>query len=1167
MEKSMKLTDGWYFWKQDIDDANLTDGGRGDISPGAPSSSYDPDVLPDVLMHAAWTAIDLPHDWQIGHVRQLYKDAVGYYRKTVHLIPERGKRYMLYFEGVYMDSTVFVNGVAAGEWKYGYSSFYVDVTALLAQSGEQSIVVRVCVRHPNSRWYAGAGIYRDVYMLVMPRLHFVPDGLYISTSSPESGLSGDCAKPWLVSVSAEVSGENSFRTRVIFIVETRDGQVITSCASDAKEKAGNVSYVSARISVGHPHLWDPDQPYCYRMRARLFHNGKLCDEISDAFGFRSVRFTPDAGMFINDRPFCLHGVCMHHDLGCLGAAFHAPAALRQLSILKQMGVNAIRTAHNMPAPAVLHMADALGIVVVNEAFDMWRSPKTTYDYSRYFDRWYKKDVASWIRRDRNHPCIVMWSIGNEIYDTHGNEDGMETMERLITEVEKHDPRGNARVTLGSNYMAWEPTQKCADLIKLIGYNYGESYYAGHHANHPDWIIYGSETASIVQSRGIYHFPLSESILADDDLQCSSLGNSSTSWGAADAGVCIGADHRYPFTLGQFIWSGFDYIGEPTPYHTKNSYFGQIDTAGFAKDSFYRYKAAWTDDPVLHLFPYWDFNEGQPVDVCAYTNAHAVELFVNDVSVGRQTVSPESCAVSWEVIYHAGCIRAVAYNEADRVIAQASRHSFQEPTQLCVEADMYTWEGETTAFLTVSAVDEYGYEVENANRNVHFCVSGSGLLLGVDNGDSADMTEYQSDRKQMFSGRLLAVVSGSGRVCVTVSSPGLKSVAAELVFPAGNRRLERDPAYRPSPHSSLRSLPLPVRKIELMAQRTSLDPQHPDAVVTARILPDRADQGEGRELVWKVVDDRGIPSSNVRVIPLTDRSVRVLGEADADVRLRCMCRNFGEHIEIISQLSFTVTGMGQRAPDPYSFLCGSLYTRSDGDIGNGNEHGVSMSRYGDSWVAYEGLDFGPDGSDTVTVPIFELEGKPVRLKFWMGIPYEPGSVMVGERVYEKESIWNVYREEVFWLDRRIRGHCTFAIETERKIHIKGFCFQRQVRAFGAICAADCDRIYGDSYTMCRDKITNIGNNVSVVFEEMDFGEKGAGGLCLRGSTPLARTTIHLCFERKGEEPIRRMIEFAGDEREHIFSLEPVYGIYTVTFLFLPGSRFDFENFCFLRNFEE
>ena len=720
-----------------------------------------------------WQPVTLPHDWQIWHVKELYQDGTGWYRKNFSWTP--GRRCCLYFEGVYMDAAVFVNGTLAFQWKYGYTSFQTDVTEYLTP-GENQVLVRCCLRHPNSRWYSGAGIYRDVWLLEYEDAHLVTDGLYVSPRE----LSPD---KWQITVSAEA--ENALDTdRVALTLLDHEGNPVASGLA-----APNTEMV---LAVERPRLWSLEDPCRYRLKAVLTRDGQELDALDTTCGFRSVEVSPKAGLLLNHHHVVLHGVCLHHDLGCLGAAFSLPAARRQLEIMKDMGVNALRTSHNPPAPGVLDLADEMGILVVNEAFDCWMRSKTPYDYARFFPEWYKKDVASWVRRDRNHPSLLFWSIGNEIYDTHVDAGGLETARKLLEEVARHDPRKNGLTTLGSNYMAWENTQKCVPLLDAVGYNYGESLYDTHHAHHPDWVIYGSETASVVQSRGIYHFPLSQSLLVDDDSQCSSLGNSRTSWGAKSHQACIASDELYPYNLGQFLWSGFDYIGEPTPYHTKNSYFGLVDTAGFPKDAFYAYQAGWhrwQDKPVLHLMPYWDFNPGQKIDLCVLSNLPQVELLVNGVSQGRKNLAGGSDNLaSWQVPYAPGVIQAIGYDDTGAEVTREIRHSFGDSAALRIQADrsQIVGDGRELVFCTITAEDAQGNPVENARDQVQVEVIGPLTLVGLDNGDSTDMDEYKCNCRRLFSGKLLAVAAGTGEPGlgqIRVSAPGLKSAWVQMAgFP-------------------------------------------------------------------------------------------------------------------------------------------------------------------------------------------------------------------------------------------------------------------------------------------------------------------------------------------------------------------------------------------------
>ena len=1092
----------------------------------------------ELLPPLDWQEVTLPHDWQIWHVGELYQDGTGWYRKQFTWKP--GRRCCLYFEGVYMDTAVFVNGKQAAQWKYGYTSFQADVTDYL-KDGENQVLVRCLLRHPNSRWYSGAGIYRDVWMLEYEDAHLVTDGLYISPRELRPGR-------WEITLSAE--GENTVDSdELIYTLVDLDGSTLAAVHAAANAEA--------KMEVANPRLWSLESPQCYRLRAALLRDGEELDCLESVCGFRTVELSPENGLLLNHRRVVLHGVCLHHDLGCLGAAFNRCAARRQLEIMKDMGVNALRTSHNPPAPGVMELADELGILVVDEAFDFWVRSKTPYDYARFFPEWYKKDVASWVRRDRNHPSLLFWSIGNEIYDTHVDESGLETMKKLLEEVALHDPRKNGLTTFGSNYMAWENTQKCAPYLDVVGYNYGESLYDEHHAAHPDWVIYGSETASVVQSRGIYHFPLSQPLLVDDDSQCSSLGNSRTSWGAESHQACIASDELYPYNLGQFLWSGIDYIGEPTPYHTKNSYFGLVDTAGFPKDAFYLYQAGWhrwQDKKVLHLLPYWDFNPGQLIDISIISNLPQVELVVNGVSQGRKNLAGGSdVQAHWQVPYVPGAIQAIGYDDTGAVAAQETEASFGDSAALRIHADRgaLAGDGRELVFCTITAQDAQGHPVRNARDQVSVAVTEPLKLVGLDNGDSTDMDEYKCDCRRLFSGMLLAVVTADGKPGVgeiQVSAPGLEGACCRITVTPGDPLpvLPEVSRQRPAPIT-------PVRKVELTASRTLLTKQEPAALVKANILPSNAAAGALR---WRITDDQGISVTNVVIEPV-ENGAKLTGVGDGKVRVRCQCG------PVLSDLEMEVQGLGSLYLDPYVYVSAALFTDSHAEIGNGNERGITTSRTEMSWVAFRQLDFGPAGADTLTMDVFEMSGVPTPIRFWKGIPYAPGSRMIGERVYDKPSIWNTYQEETFRLDEPLTGQDVFGIELNCKVHIKGFTFQRRSRAWDRISARGFDAVYGDRFTLEASSVEGIGNNVSLVFRDMDFGDRGFTGIAIRGRSKLENNTIHLRFEGETGQT-RRVVEFPGSEAwtEVQFPLEPVYGKQDVTFLFLPGCDFDFMEFRFL-----
>jgi beta-galactosidase len=1115
----------------------------------------------------AFGPVDLPHDWLIWNTRNLYENGIGWYRKTFRWRKD-GRRALIRFDGVYQDSTVYVNGVPVGEWKYGYSSFEHEMTDALVD-GENEIVVKVVHQSPNSRWYSGAGIYRNVWLKTRGASWIETDGVYVAIRRQPDGR-------WLVGIDTEVSLESA---AVLSHAIAHRGRVVAE--TSRRVEAGR-SVVSRELIVGDPELWHPDEPNLYTLVTEL----RPADASSGAgpyeravqrIGFRHIVMDPDEGLVVNGAKMKLNGVCEHHDLGALGAAFNQTALRRRLLLLKEMGVNAIRTAHNMPAPELMDLADEMGFFVVSEAFDMWERPKTPYDYARFFREWAAKDVWSWVRRDRNHPSLLMWSIGNEIYDTHADEKRGQELTRLLAGyVREHDPKGNAPVTIGSNYMPWPNAQKCAELVDVVGYNYGEKLYHKHHAEHPDWIIYGSETGSIVQSRGIYRFPYEASVLADDDEQCSALGNSTTSWGAKSPEACIIAERDAPFSLGQFLWTGFDYIGEPTPYHTKNSYFGQLDTATFPKDAYYIYQAAWTDRrkrPVLHLFPYWDFNPGQLIDVRAATNAPRVELRLNGRSLGAQELDHArgtKLVAWWKVPYEPGVLEAIAYDEDGNVIATAKRRSFGDPRRIRLRADktMLVADGTDLAFVEIGMEDADGNPVENAVNRVRVDVTGAGRLVGLDNGDSTDYDPYKGVSRRLFSGKLMAIVAAGlepGPVRVVVTSPGLEPAMLEIdaVAPAGGAPagVSARMANREMPVETGREDEVPVRKIELVSAAGRLfDPSRREIVVEARLHPADATY---RDVEWRVVNDAGI-DSNLAKIEADGLVAKVTALGDGSFRLRCMSRNGTDKIRLISSLEFRAEGLGTAYKDPYGFIAGGLYDEAVGEAGNGNERGVATARDGKTVVCWRGIDFGPVGSDTITIPIFALTSEPYALQIWEGMPGEERAELLADVVYCKPTRWNVYQEETYKLSRVLKGVTSISIVTHAKMHIKGFSFMRRNRAFERNDAASCDHVYGDAFRVAGGAVEEIGNNVSLVFGGMDFGAEGASRIVVCGRSPIDRNTIHIRFAGPDGEQVQA-IEFTASDgyEERVFELEPVTGTRDVTFVFLPGSRFDFGWFRFER----
>ena len=1117
----------------------------------------------------AFTPVQLPHDWLIADSRKLYEDGIGWYWKEFSW-EEENRRAFLSFEGVYMDSTVFVNGRKAGEWKYGYSSFTLEITDFL-RNGENRILVRVRYQSPNSRWYSGAGIYRNVWLEVTEETYLVQNGIYVSTRRQD----GD----FVLRVETQIGGEDA-GYRVCHSLLDPDGKEVGLTPLYSR---GTVQ----EYLVKSPVCWDVQNPALYVLRTGLWKEDRLCQQEETRIGFRTVSFSPREGFFLNGRHLKLNGVCEHHDLGALGAAFSSCAMARKLRILKEMGVNAVRGSHNMMAPGLLDLADEMGILLISEAFDMWERPKTEWDYARFFPEWHERDVESWIRRDRNHPSVILWSIGNEIYDTHADGRGQEITRRLKELVERHDPYRNASVTIASNYMPWENAQKCADILKIAGYNYAEKFYEAHHKAHPDWVIYGSETSSIVQSRGVYHFPLRAAILAEDDRQCSALGNSATSWSAKSMEDCIAVDRDTPFSLGQFLWSGFDYIGEPTPYHTKNSYFGQVDTAGFPKDSYYVWQSAWTDPavaPMIHIFPYWDFNPGQMIDVRVCTNADSAELFLNGKSLGRQELthapgSGKKLIADYRVPYEEGELTAVAYDKEGRSIATARRRSFGNSKRLVIKPEKETLiaDGKDLLFLEIGAQDEQGRPVENACDRVQVRVTGGARLVGLDNGDSTDEDSYKGVSKRMFNGKLLAILQSNpvqeGRepepVIVEVSAMGL--TGARLVCPClacvdrGPVRWKSDTGAafvgeenRERPLYTGQKEEIPVRRVTLSApEGQHFSPEKRTLRVQARIEPKEA---QDRELTFVAASANGAPSNLVQLEQQGD-SVLLTALGDGDFYLRCLSKSGTDQVRVISLLEFSVQGLGPAYLDPYTFVAGSLYTRVRGEATSGNERGVATARDEETVVTFDQLDFGSTGSARITVPIFDLSGEPFPIRIWEGVPGEGGELLA-DVIYDKPSIWNVYQPESWTLSRPLKGITSLSFQVYQKVHIKGFSFERVQKAWTALSAREADRVYGDSYRITPEGVEEIGNNVSLVFSEMDFGQEAPGQLVIEGRAEKTANTIHLLFS-DGQKEIRQILEFpAGSAYERrCFDLEPFTGRGTVTFVFLPGSCFDFHWFRF------
>lgn len=1102
-----------------------------------------------------WYDVELPHDWLINDTSKLYETGEGWYRRSLPCSAEQlSGRVLLNFDGVYMNSTLFVNGKEAGSWTYGYSAFEHDITDFLHE-GENELLLRVSHQSPNTRWYSGAGIFRDVMLKLRPAAYIGTNGVYIhSAPQPEGG--------WTTEVETDVVGEAS-DIRMLLEVFDPAGASMGGYGLEAHFDGGHEKF-TASFNSTDPELWSVDDPMLYTLKISLYSGSELLDCVNVTFGYRTAEFDPDRGFLLNGEPVKLHGVCMHHDLGALGSALNEAALARQLRIMKEMGVNAIRTSHNMPARQLVQLCDEMGLLVDSEAFDMWEKPKTEFDNHRFFTEHAERDVRSWIERDRNHPCIIMWSIGNEINDTI-DPHGLDITKRLYEYVLKYDPKGNAAPTIGSNYMGNENAQKCSDVVKLAGYNYSEYLYDEHHKKYPDWVIYGSETASAVRSRGIYRFPAELPLLTGEDCQCSSLDNSVVGWGSS-AMKSWRLDRDCPFCCGQFIWTGFDYIGEPTPYNTKNSYFGIVDTAGFPKDIYYFYQSVWVSPEqkkVLHIVPsYWDFIPGQEIDVLIYSNARDVELFLNGKSIGSHVMELETSQdmrAHFKVPFEPGVLRVVGHF-ADGSECSEVLHTPSDPAAVVMTSDKETLlaDGRDIAFVEISTVDVNGIPVGNARNRIRVEVSGAGRLVGLDNGDSTDYDSYKGDNRRLFSGKLLAMIESTlqpGEITVRAYSEGLEnaelrlvsencgevsgvSVVTENKFPAVCR------AYTGE---------VPARLLLPEVDVNSFDPERRSAEIRAKLLPENCTYDD---ISWSVVRRNGVESSLAQVEG-SGRSAVVTAKGDGEFFVRAMVHNGAEHPQVIADIPFTAEGLGAAVRDAYSFISASTLDSSNVPT-NIIEDGALSNFDGRTVMTYSDIDFGKTGSQIISLSVGTCFDMPVEV--WEGTP-DDGKLIC--RVdFGNNGHWCGFAGQDFALAERLTGVRTISVVIDSRVIFGGFSFVPIERAYDTNWVGEADSVYGDDYRIDGRRVADIGNNVIINYEGLDFGEDGSEALIISGETGNPMNQIQLRYTPAGGAQKTVLLEFQQDGgKEQRFDIPKLSGVNDVSFVFMPGSRFDFDWFRF------
>lgn len=749
-----------------------------------------------------WRKLDLPHDWSIEG--QFSKDnpatagggalpgGIGWYRKQFNVpASDKGKFVAIDFDGVYRNSEVWINGHYLGMRPNGYIAFRYVLSPYLKYGAQNTIAVRVDnSRQPNSRWYSGSGIYRDVKLVTLNPVHVAQWGTYVTT--PEVSASGAVVK---VETSLESpAGKTQPAVVNIRILDSKK-QVISS--TEQRLQLNGKGTVTKTLHVQNPVLWSTDAPYLYTVQTQVLVNSKVVDTHNTPLGIRSFSFDADKGFSLNGQALKIRGVCNHHDLGALGAAFNLRAAERQLEILKSMGCNAIRTSHNPPASALLDLCDRMGFIVMDEAFDMWVEKKSDFDYHLNWADWHKRDLSDQIRRDRNHPSVFIWSVGNEIPE-QGGKPG-DTTGRVISRELAAIVRGldNTRpITTANNNVETTNNLIQSNAFDLIGFNYHHQNWKDFRKNFPGKKLIGTETTSALQTRGSYDMPADSMRIwpiawdkpfttGNEDLTCSAYDNCYTPWGSSHEQSLSAFEHD-PVVSGMFVWTGFDYLGEPTPYvwPARSSYFGIMDLAGFPKDVYYLYKSVWTNRPVLHVFPHWNWKAGQNVDVLAYySQADEVELYLNGKSLGKKSKQGEDMKVSWKVPYAPGELKAISRKDGKTVLEEVVRTA-GKPAKLVLTADRSHIQanGEDLSFVTVKVVDQEGNLVPDAANLINFSLQGGGRIEGVDNGLQTSHESFKANHRKAFNGLALAIIrSGkkSSTLQLRASSAGLQDASVTI----------------------------------------------------------------------------------------------------------------------------------------------------------------------------------------------------------------------------------------------------------------------------------------------------------------------------------------------------------------------------------------------------
>lgn len=764
-----------------------------------------PEAIEPHFDDSNWESVTVPHDWAIngpfdkeidkqviaisqnnetqatektGRTGALPYIGEGWYRNTFD-IPELNseKKVILQFEGAMSEPEVFLNGEKIGEWKYGYAYFLFDISDKV-KTENNTLVVKLSNREKSSRWYPGAGLYRKVSLNIKDKESIDHWGTFVTSTN----VTKDKAQ---VNIKTNVSGDN---LKLITQILDAKGNEVAKIESEDNSK----SFVQS-LNVKNPHLWSPDNPYLYKAISFVYSGRELKDKSTTTFGIRKIEFEPHVGFKLNGEITKFKGVCLHHDLGPLGAAVNKSAIQRRLKILKDMGANAIRSSHNMPSFEILELADEMGFMFLAESFDEWKKPKVKNGYNLYFDDYAEKDVVNLVRATRNHPSIVMWSSGNEVPDQWGSE-GVKRAQWLQDIFHREDP--TRPVTVGMDQVEAVMQNGFGAVMDIPGLNYRVHLYDKAYETFPQGFILGSETASTVSSRGVYKFPVEKaSMKTYQDGHSSSYDLEYCSWSNIPDEDFVLQDDK-PWVLGEFVWTGFDYLGEPTPYDeywpSRSSYFGINDLAGLPKDRYYLYRSRWNiKDETLHILPHWNWEgrEGETTPVFVYTNYDRAELFLNGKSQGIQSKNDKTpqnrYRLMWkDVKYEPGTLKVVALDKKDNSLAEKEVKTSGKPHKLVLEVDKTTLQanGEDLAFVTVSVVDKDGIPCPTASNQLNFEVSGKGHFKAVCNGDPTSLEMFHLPTMKLFNGKLVVIVQSkeiSGDINLNVTGENLESTSLTL----------------------------------------------------------------------------------------------------------------------------------------------------------------------------------------------------------------------------------------------------------------------------------------------------------------------------------------------------------------------------------------------------